>query len=139
MNATKKYNQVTWALINFISGTLIMLLSSVLWIRFPEVYKATSEYNITVGEIIQASGQTAGQMLIIFCVINLVKLLREEYPVLQYLFIVAWFLFILGAYDLVDIFFLNPFEVSVSKFFGFVVAVIITVIRLTTFKNGRTR
>jgi len=114
-----------------------MLVSSILGIRFPEVYKSTSQYDITVGEIIQASGQTIGQILIIMCVINLVKLLRDEYPVLQYLFIIAWYLLSLGVYDLIDIFFLNPYEVSVSKFSGFVVATIITVIRLTKFPNGR--
>lgn len=77
-------------------------------------------------------------MLIIICVINLVKLLRQEYPVLQYLFIAAWYLLSLGIYDLISIFFLNPYEVSVSKFAGFALATVITVIRLTKFSNGRT-
>jgi len=119
----------------FITGILTMILSSVVWMSFTGVYKSMPEYNITYGDLIATSGQTAGQMFMCLSAIIISKILRNFVPVMQALFVCAWFLFYLGVYDLIDIFLLNPFEVSVPKFLGFVLAVIVTIIRMSWITN----
>ena len=103
---------------------------------FTQIYKHTEKYDITVGDIIAISGQTLGQMGFIYAFILLCEIFREFADAVQVGIIAGWLMLSLGFYDLIDIFFLNPFEVSVSKCLGFIVAVLITVGRLIWFKNG---
>lgn len=122
---------MAYALICFISGTLLMILSSVMWINVTGVYKHLPTYDIQNGEIVDAVGQTLGQCGIVFSVICLAKVLRDFFKLMHILYIFAHFLLMLGFYDLIDILFINPYEVSTPKFLGFVVAVVITILRLT--------
>ena len=122
---------MTFALIYFVTGTLLMILSSVIWVNITGVYRHLSAYDITNGEIVDAVGQTLGQMGIIYSVICMAKVLREFFKLMQVLYISASFLLMLGFYDVIDILLINPYEVSAPKFMGFVVAVIITILRLT--------
>lgn len=128
---TKHKNALLLSLTLLIVGGIVMILSSVFWVNFSQVYKHTEKYDITVGEIIAASGQTLGQMGFLLCIVYMAKVLRDFFRPMQFIYIFAFFFFVLGVYDLIDIFFINPFEVSVPKFLGFVVAVIMTILRLT--------
>ncbi len=121
---------------SFSIGGLVMVLSSVSYMSFTQIYKHTEKYDITVGDIIATSGQTLGQMGFIYAFILLCEIFREFADAVQVGIIAGWLMLSLGFYDLIDIFFLNPFEVSVSKFLGFFVAILITVARLIWFKNG---
>ena len=124
------------SVICFIAGLLVMILSSVVWVNFKDVYAHTKDYDITVGDVIATSGQTAGQMFWCLTGIYVGVALRDFVKIMQVLYIFAYFGFMLGVYDLIDILFLNPYEVSVPKFLGFVVATIVTIIRLSwTTKN----
>lgn len=128
---TKHKNALLLSLASLIVGGIVMILSSVFWVNFNQVYKHTESYDITLGEVIAASGQTLGQMGFLLSLFYTGKVLRDFFKPMQVLYVFAFFFFVLGVYDLIDIFFINPFEVSVPKFLGFVVAVIITILRLT--------
>lgn len=128
---TKHKKALFISLVSCIAGGIVMILSSVFWVNFSQVFKHTEKYDITVGEIIAAAGQTIGQMGFLLCIVYLSKVVRDYFKPMQILYIFSFLFFVLGIYDLVDIFFINPFEVSVPKFLGFVVAVIITILRLT--------
>lgn len=131
MITDKHKKTMAFALIYFISGAIMMILSSVVWINFTGVYKHFEKYDITVGEIVDAVGQTLGQVGIVLSVMCLSKVLRDFFKLMQVLYIFASFLLMLAVYDIIDILLLNPYEVSAPKFMGFVVAVITTILRLT--------
>lgn len=136
----KCLNQILWSVVYFAAGGLVMILSSVTWINFTQVYKHTNEYNITVGEIIATSGQTLGQMGFIYAFILLCRVLHKYVGILKAGIIIAEFMLWLGVYDLIDTFIMVPFEVSIPKFLAFVFATLITTARLIWYKNyGRDR
>lgn len=122
---------MAFALIYFVSGAILMILSSVVWMNFTGVYKHLPAYDITTGEIVDAVGQTLGQVGIVLSVMCLSKVLRDFFKLMQVLYIFASFLLMLAVYDIIDILLLNLYEVSAPKFMGFVVAVITTILRLT--------
>lgn len=131
MITDKHKKTMAFALIYFISGAMLMILSSVFWMNFTGVYKHFEKYDITTGEIVDAVGQTLGQVGIVLSVMCLSRVLRDFFKLMQVLNIFAFFLLMLAVYDIIDILLLNPYEVSAPKFMGFVVAVITTILRLT--------
>lgn len=104
----------------FVIGLIIQITTSVTW---------TSFSNYDLGAAYFMVGQAVGELCYMFC-------LREMFKKHGVFLAVAEYAISLIIIDIFTIIFLNPFEISLPKFAGFVVAGIVLILRLN--KYGRT-
>lgn len=97
------------------AGLAIQILTSFFWFNIP---------NKAIGEMVFMSGQAIGEV----CYFIVMRYFFKPYLVLV---AVMEFAIALLLVDLVSIFFLNPYEISLSKYAGFVFAFVILLYRLT--------
>lgn len=103
----------------FVIGLLIQIITSVLWDNFE---------NKDVGYSVFMVGQAVGELCFIFG-------LRRLFKGMGFFVAVTEFAISLILVDIYTIIFLNPFEISISKYFGFLIATVVLLTRLKTYKQ----
>lgn len=102
----------------FVTGLIIQITTSVTWVNFTE----------DIGYAYFMIGQAVGELCYMFC---LRFLFRNNGVFLA----IAEYAISLIIIDIFTIAFLDPFEISVSKYAGFVVAGIVLLFRLNKYGN----
>lgn len=102
----------------FVTGLIIQITTSVTWMNFTE----------EVGYAYFMIGQAVGELCYMVCLRELFKKHGLFLAVVEY----AIGLIIIDIFTIV---FLNPFEISLPKFAGFVVAGIVLLLRLNKYGN----
>lgn len=103
----------------FVLGLFIQIVTSATWINFK---------NEQFGESYFMAAQAIGELCYIFgC--------RRLFKGLGFFVAITEFAISLVLVDIYTIIVLNPFEISVSKFFGLIVASIVLVARFRTYKQ----
>ncbi len=103
----------------FCLGLIIQIISSVWW---------TSFENVKVGESVFMIGQSIGELCYIFgC--------RRLFKGLGFFVAITEFAIALILVDLYTIIFLNPFEVHISKYSGFIIAVLVLIARFKSYQQ----
>lgn len=99
----------------FCLGLLIQIVTSVYWQSFG-----------SAGETVFMAGQGIGELFYIFG-------LRRLFKDMGFFVAVTEFAICLILVDLYTIIFLNPFEISISKYTGFVIAVLVLIARIKSY------
>lgn len=100
-------------------GGLIQILTSIFW---------TSVVDENTGEIIFYLGQDVGELCYLFAARRLVRDIGFFVAASEYLIC-------LSCVDIITVLFLNPLEVSPSKFTGFIVASFVLLCRIKQYRN----
>jgi len=103
----------------FVIGLFIQIITSATWINFS---------NVKFGEAWFMVGQAVGELCFIFG-------LRRLFKGMGFFVAVTEFAISLILVDLYTIIFMNPFEMSVSKYTGFVIAVLVLIARFKSYKQ----
>ncbi len=103
----------------FVLGLIIQIVTSVTWTAFE---------NVQFGEGWFMVGQSIGEMFYIFG-------LRRLFKGMGFFVAATEFAINLIGVDIFTIVFLNPLEIQVSKFIGFIVATIFLVARFKSYKQ----
>ena len=101
----------------FVIGLIIQIVTSVFWQSFG-----------SVGESVFMIRQAVGELCYIFG-------LRRLFKGMGFFVAVTEFAISLIFVDLYTIIFLNPFEISISKYTGFVIATIVLIARQSSYKK----
>lgn len=104
----------------FVIGLLIQILTSVTWQSYG-----------SYGESIFMLGQSIGELCYIFAC----RKLFEKYG---FFVAVSEFAISLILVDMVTIIFLNPYEISVSKYAGFAIAFFVLMVRIKNYLKPNT-
>jgi hypothetical protein len=95
-------------------GVIIQILTSMFWFHIP---------NIQIAEIVEALGQIVGEILYF---IAFTRLFIEDKTFKYFLSFVRDLI----IFDIFDILFLNPFEISTPKYSNFYFAIILLLYKL---------